>query len=284
MIRLMRYGIRTLLTVFLLCCAPVTVQAAPAQVMNYELYVGGINAATAQLDLILASNRYDIRLFAETKGLLGKIVPWAGTFDTKGQEKGVGFLPSLHSSRALTKNKDEVKTYKYGSSGAFLNYSQVENGKDRTPKKLDPALTQNTIDALTATLSLMQNVAARGECTGESEVFDGKRRFKMIFRDEGEDTLTANKYNIYAGPARRCSLEVVPQGGKWSDQPRGWMSIQEQGLEKGALPTFWLAQIEKNKPATLVKSQIKTDYGVFFAHLIRYRHGENDVKASVLKN
>jgi len=100
-----------------------------------------------------------------------------------------------------------------------------------------------------------------------SEIFDGKRRFKLWFKDAGTETLTKSRYNIYDGVAIKCSVEVEPISGKWHEKPRGWMSIQEQGREKGILPTVWMGTVKGTDLYVPVKVRVKTDYGTLFMHL-----------------
>jgi hypothetical protein len=61
----------------------------------------------------------------------------------------------------------------------------------------------------------------------------------------------------------------VPDGGKWYQKPRGWLSIQEQGRQKGSLPTVWMAKVNKTGPALPVKIRVVTDYGTLFMHLTK---------------
>lgn len=257
----------------------------PVQTMVYELYAGGINAASAQLDVTYGpQDRYRLFIDTRTKGFLAKIVPWVGTFETKGWRlKDDGHRPEQHRSTATMRDESEDKTYDYGKDGTFKRYHVIENEKDETPQDLDPKLTENTTDALTAALQAMQQVAVGKGCEATSEVFDGDRRFRMIFRNEGEEMLAATKYNIYAGPAIRCTVEVIPLGGRWHSKPRGWMSIQDQNIKQGGLPTMWLAHLDKDGPAIPVKTEVKTDYGTFFAHLIHYRNGETKLTAAALQ-
>ena len=81
----------------------------------------------------------------------------------------------------MWRDEKEVKTYNYGKDGSFKNLTTTYVGKK--PKKIvpDEALTKGTIDALTATILVMEHVSDGGHCEGSSEVYDGKRRYKLIF-------------------------------------------------------------------------------------------------------
>ena len=256
--------------------------ASNIQTMQYQLYAGGINAVKASVDISYENKeRYSLELFAETQGFLGSLVPWSGTFETHGWRLNDGSeKPELHKSTSTWDGEEDLKEYKYGKDGSFKSLKVVEAGEDKSPEDLDSELVQGTTDALTATLQAMKAVAEKGTCEGEDEVFDGKRRFKMVFRHKADDQLTPSKYNVYEGLAARCEVEVVPISGAWHKKPRGWASIQEQGREKGSLPTVWLASIDEEGPAVPVKLRVKTDYGTLFMHLVEYQNGDKQIKAS----
>ena len=248
------------------------------QTMIYEVYAGGIHALQGQMTINENNpEHYTIKLSAKTRGLLGKLAPWHGTFESQGWNEGQGrYRPELHQSIATWRGEEETKSYHYTRDGSFKNLVITETGKKPTIKKPDTKLTDQTTDVLTATLEVLQAIAAGKPCKGRSDVFDGKRRFTQIFHDKGEETLKKTKYNIYEGPAKKCTVEVQPKGGKWHKKPRGWMSIQEQGREKGTMPTLWVAQIEKDAPAVPVKLLVKTNYGNLFMHLTEYQ-GSGDI-------
>ncbi|MCB9988155.1 MAG: DUF3108 domain-containing protein [Rhodospirillales bacterium] len=246
------------------------------QTMTYEVYAGGINAVQAELDVAYENDkRYAMKLSARTKGFLAKLAPWKGSFETLGWLKKDGVdRPEEHKSVSVWKEEEEVKTYQYAPDGSFKDYKVIEDGRDYTPKELDEALTKGTTDAMTATLEVMKKVADGGKCEGSSEVFDGRRRYELVFSHESDDTLDSSRYNIYGGTAARCQVEVKPLAGAWHKKPRGWMSIQEQGREKGSLPTVWLAKISEDGPAVPVKIRVKTEYGTLFMHLVGYQNGD----------
>lgn len=242
--------------------------------MVYEVYAGGLHAVQAELNVDLRDpERYDLVLDARTRGFLGKLIPWQGTFETHGWVLRDKFQPELHKSTAVWQNEPDIKEYLYGRDGSFKSLKSTDEKVKDHIEDVDDELTQGTIDAMTAALEVMKNIAAGGECAGESEVFDGKRRFKQVFIHQAALDLQASRYNVYSGPAVECTVEVVPVAGEWHKKPRGWMSIQEQGRAKGTMPTVWFARLEEKGPAVPVKIRVKTDYGTLFMHLAEYRGG-----------
>lgn len=248
---------------------------AAEQTMVYEVYAGGIHAVQATLDINIEDKRYDLELGAQTRGFLAKLAPWFGTFETQGWVVGKDdFRPEQHKSTATWRGEKEIKEYNYGKDRSFKGLLITDHNKPTKKKDVDDELTQGTTDALTAALLAMNSVARGDGCKSETEVFDGKRRFKMKFNFLKDEQLKRSKYNIYDGPSVKCTVEVEPVAGGWHKKPRGWLSIQEQGRERGTMPTVWMGQINEGMPAVPVKILVKTAYGNLFMHLAEYRSKE----------
>lgn len=252
---------------------------AESHSLLYALYAGGFHVVEARLTLVWKEDRYKARLYARTRGFLGTLAPWYGTFTSEGKREGAGPLQVReHRSETTWREETEIKSYQYGPDGNFAALRITEEGRDKSPGKIDEALTRATTDALSATLEVMRDLEENRQCAGSSEVFDGERRFEMRFRHEGTLHLDPTRYNIFEGPAAICTVEVVPKGGKWHKKPRGWMSIQEQGRDQGSLPAIWLGMLEGKDLAVPVKLRVKTDYGTLFMHLIEYRDDEGMIR------
>lgn len=238
------------------------------------MYAGGIHALQSNLAIdIKDKKRYHISLTAKTYGLLGKMAPWEGTFETYGWQDDV-FHPELHQSIATWRKEDDIKKYSYHKNGSFKSFSLKDGGHDGSIQKVPSELTEGTSDALTATLNTMRGIATTGKCEGSTDVFDGKRRFKLVFQEKKKVQLEASRWNVYSGPAIECSVEVKPVAGAWHKKPRGWMSIQEQGQKRGTMPTVWFAQVVPGQPAVPVKVRVKTAYGTLFMHMTSFQSSD----------
>lgn len=246
------------------------------QKMKYDVYAGGIHAVKADMALdFRTKGRYNLTFSAETRGILGSLAPWKGTFSSEGWAlpKGVR-RPQEHQSIAEWQGEKEIKTYHYAKDGAFKELTTLYNHKKPKSRIPDPALTKGTTDALTATIKILEHVSDGGKCEGSSEVFDGKRRYKLIYKHQRFVKLEKTRYNTYSGPAAECTVEVKPISGAWYKKPRGWLSIQEQGRERGTMPTVWIAQVTENAVAVPVRVRVKTAYGTLFMHMTRYESGD----------
>lgn len=261
----------------------ITKGAAPHknfQHMEYDVYSGGFHVVEAKLDIdYTKKGRYRMVFGAHTRGILGALAPWKGSFESDGW-RGKKNRPQVHKSVAIFRGEKDIKEYKYGRDGSFKEYSLEDDDahNDGSPKKVDPALTKNTTDLLTATLNILDHLPKDGKCEGSDEIFDGKRRYRLMFKEIRRVELKASRYNVYAGPAIECTAEIKPMGGRWHKKPRGWLSIQEQGRKKGTMPTIWVANVSSNGPAVPVKVRVKTGYGTMFMHLTAYQNGKTRLK------
>lgn len=256
---------------------------ADVQTLVYEVYAGGIHAVQAELVIDNSQKgRYDLFLYAKTRGLLGSLAPWEGTFESQGWIIGDEMRPELHRSSSIWKKEKEIKTYNYTKTGGFKDLVITEPGKEPKKQDIDPEITNGTTDAFTSALLALKRVYNGKPCTGSDEVFDGKRRFEQIFEFEKDVELKSSRYNVYEGPAQECTVEVKPISGAWHKKPRGWFSIQEQGRERGTMPTVWMGTLSENGPAIPVKIRVKTAYGTLFLHLTEYYNGKTalDIKSN----
>lgn len=247
----------------------------PDQTVIYMVYAGGVRALEADLSLNLAKDRYNTKLSAKTFGLLGKLAPWEGVFETSGWNQDGDFKPEVHRSISVFRGEKEVKKYSYAKDGSFEEYTIKDHENDGKPKEVSAELTDQTQDVLSATFAVMQSIANGEKCEGTTDIFDGKRRYKLIFNHKADVDLQPSRYNAYHGPAVECTVEVEPVAGKWHEKPRGWMSIQEQGRARGTMPTVWFAKVEDDKPTVPVKVRVKTSYGTLFMHMKDYKSSEH---------
>jgi hypothetical protein len=260
-----------------ICALLMTSPAAWAQSdsLTYDVYAGGIHALSAHLVLQERKDNYTVDLRSQTYGFLKKLAPWSGEFSSEGWIKKDGKLqPQKHKSASKWRGSLESKEFLYTKTGEFLSYKVEEKGEDKTPSEKEiKTLGAGTTDILSATLKVMRDLPPENPCTGKAKVFDGDRNFTLKFSEIARETLKKSQYNIYAGPAVSCTVEVVPGEGKWRKKPRGWLSIQEQGRKKGALPTIWFAPLgtTPDRPWLPVKVQVKTDYGALLMHLTSYQ-------------
>lgn len=257
---------------------PVFAHDYDLQKMEYEVYAGGIHAVRADMTMdFREKGHYFMEFGAQTRGILGTFVPWSGTFETSGWAlpgRARVRLPKKHVSIARWRGEEEIKTYHYDKNEGFKDLTYLYKGKKPRKHVPDASLTKDTTDVISAVLQVMEHVSDGTRCEGAHEIFDGKRRFNLVFHHKGYVALKKTRYNAYEGPAIECVVEVKPMAGAWYKKPRGWLSIQEQGRSLGTMPTIWMAQVAKNAVVVPVRLRVKTTYGTLFMHMTKYESGD----------
>ncbi|MFP4097359.1 MAG: DUF3108 domain-containing protein [Alphaproteobacteria bacterium] len=248
------------------------------QEAKYDVYAGGIRVVQAEMVMDFRDEEhYSLVFKAQVSGFLGALVPWEGTFETHGWAlPGLERirLPEQHISTASWRGEEEIKTYRYDRNKGFQDLTTLYIGKKPRKEKPEEELTKGTTDVISASLMVMEHVSDGKPCEGVDEVFDGKRRYKLIFHHKGYVHLKKTRYNVYEGSAVECMVEVEPVAGAWYSKPRGWLSIQEQGRSLGTMPTIWMAQITENAVVMPVRMRVKTAYGTLFMHMTEYKSGD----------
>ena len=149
--------------------------------MTYDVYAGGIHALNAKLAITSNEKDYEITLSSKTRGFLKTLAPWSGVFTTSGIfDKDGHAYPLEHASISTWKSATEEKKYTYDGKGNFKSYKVTETREekdpvDKTPKDLDPEISKDTTDLLTATYQLLRSLPQTKSCTGDSLIFDGDR-------------------------------------------------------------------------------------------------------------
>ncbi len=126
-------------------------------------------------------------------------------------------------------------------------------------------LQRDTLDPLSSSMAIIERLRVAGSCDAEIAVFDGRRRFDLTSADAGEVELAPNDYSSYAGPARRCELELVQVTGFWEGGRR----------DADRLPTkvtVFLAPAVPEGPHVPVRIEgERRTFGGFRVHLIEAR-------------
>ncbi len=235
--------------------------------LKYNVYAGGLHALKASLDMSLTAKKYDIEVDAKTNGFIGKVFPWAGHFETVGTTDKKDLIPETHTSTSSWKKKAKEKELEY-KDGVFKAKHEIKNGKKTTNNKIKNELTIDTVDMLTGAVQLLQNAENQSTCNGSVPVFDGKRRFNLIFKEAGSSTIRKSKYSAFSGTALKCTVEIEPVlGFRAKDKKRGWLAVQNHTKARKKMPTIWLSKLEEDGPVVPVRVEIASSYGAVIAHL-----------------
>ena len=170
---------------FIFCCLlPNCVQAATVE-HRLNVGIGFFDAARVSMTYNLDKQSYEFASTVKTAGTFGKLY----------------LFEALYSSEGIFKDGHTItRDYRYETkSSSHLRTKQLvfdENGvldhrlssKDGKPKRVEITLPDTPFDASdlqTVFASVARQIIDNNFCAMEKTVFDGKKNYKVVFKDEG---------------------------------------------------------------------------------------------------
>lgn len=257
----------------IICAAPVaysksnkTIPSAKLETnvqAQYAIYGGGMHLIDADLGIQLSKQRYDAKLTAETRGTIGALFPWSNDVRSRGNIRAREMQPMEHISANSWLGTPRSVTLLYDGKGGFRSKKALPPPASENREEVTPELTNQTMDVMSAALTLLQRVAQGESCNQTIAVYDGRRRFNLKFYEVQFEKLPDNRYGLYHGGARRCDMTIERVAGFWKKYQTEWT---EDGDAKMQL-SFWLAAITAGGPEIPVRARTYGDFGTVFVHL-----------------
>lgn len=234
--------------------------------LAYDVYMGGIKIIDFGLDLDLKTESYAIRSMVKTVGFIGWLLPWSQTATSEGALAGLETTPLRHRTEGKFRDRQRLVEIDY-RDGHVVNVVVMpppvdDGGRDTVPDELR----LGTRDPMSALLAALRMVEGNGDCSRKLAVFDGRRRYDLIFTDRGSKALQASTYGRFSGAAQQCDFEYVPIRGHERRNPDP--AMQARQLRKGRA---FLANVLPGVARTPVRIEVDGDWGDTVAHLRQYQ-------------
>jgi len=225
--------------------------------LDFEAYLGGFRILSAASQGRYGAEDYAIEVGARTRG----VVAWFGNWVGRGVSRGTAAADGLHPAgfRADTTWRGEPRFVEltYGADRSVAVRADPppeQDNRDPVPEQE----TVDTMDALSAVVSLIRSVNAAGRCAGTVRVYDGRRRFDMRLGDDGRETLEKTGYGMFAGEALKCRVAMRRIGGFWKNV---------EHPEDGKPSFLWMARLDPGGPYLPVRIAAETPLGTLVMHL-----------------
>ncbi len=245
--------------------------AGQALSLGYNVYLGGLHILAFDIDIALNRAEYSISAAGATKGVVGVFYKWSARFDSNGRLSRAGFRPARYD--AVTKRRGKVKSRRLLFDGEGKYSVERDPPRKKTRKKnrkkkrknLPPVLPRDTVDPLTAVLEVTHSVLEEGACARTIPVFDGKRRYNLVLKYEGPDTVEPSHLSIFKGSAVRCRFTIERISG--FKKRRGHHSYWEESEESPV--AVWVATLADGAPPVPVRFEGELKLGGLVIHLAR---------------
>jgi hypothetical protein len=236
--------------------SPGEATAGVAVTTEYDVRYGPVTILSLRATTELADRRYRADAEMRTTGLAALLFPWQASATSEGQREADNLRPMAHRSSGEFRGQRRTVQISYGAGGSVVTAVQPPaDADDRDP--VPESLQQHTVDPLTATLS-----AIASPCNGSVRVFDGRRRYDILFTDLGDTVVPRSRRSAYSGRARHCQGTIKPLAGFWRSEP--------QHDERPTQLEYWIASPDPDLPPIPVYIELSAPRGTLSIHLTEF--------------
>lgn len=238
---------KTALLLTFLCLLAHSAQAFTVE-HEFTVLLGPFDASRTGFSYKLEPDAYSVNSTVRTNGFFDTLYPFKANYATTGK---------------ITNGKLQTRSYHYDSQSRFSKRSRELvydaegkpvyrlSTKDNKTKKVDikqDAANNGTTDLQTVFAELARQYNQVRFCDSRHQVFDGKRRYDVIFKDEGRENIAANDYTSISGNAAKCSMYIDKLGAKGDDLL--WDLTQDRPIY------FWILEDNKTRKPFIARITI----------------------------
>jgi len=245
--------------------APLPKVAATALELSYDVYYSVLRLLTIRSHAHVEPDVYSLRSSMETVGMIGTLFPWSYRSEVHGRVQGAKLAPDVFNSRSEFRDTVQQVSLRYGDGGPVGEVSPFDLdilGEDYEREEVPVELRNGTIDPLTEIAALTQQLARGGDCSGVRNVYDGLRRYDVVYEDLGETELEESSYDGYAGRARQCRSRLLPIAGFWKPK-------DDKERDSVTAVTAWLMPPLPGAAPAPVRLTVEGRRGTLWIHLTK---------------
>lgn len=227
--------------------------SAPARALTVEhdftVILGVFNASDTHFRYSLTPNSYSVSSEVATAGIFDTLYPFKAVYSTTGRIKKKELETASYKYQSQSRFTKRTKELVYDDRGSPLYRLSSKNDKHKKVS-IDQSLNgKDTTDLQTIFAKLARQYNEVKFCDSRMEVFDGKRRFDVIFKDEGEEKLTPDEYLKFSGSAIKCSMYIDKLNSK--DDDLLWELTSRHPVY------FWIMEDNKTKAPFIAKISVE---------------------------
>lgn len=234
-------------------------------VLSYDVYAGGVHIVEAQAAYMTGGGDYSLDVSAEPVGLLALITDFRFEASVDGRLEDLP-MPEAYMTASYFQDYMWMRQLTYQSDGGID--VQIDEPPDfETTEPVPVAEQSGTIDPLSGTVLLLEAVRAGDRCTRTIPVFDGKRRYDIVFSQRGFRTLDESERNVYAGDAVLCRGSLTPLSGDWTYRSREGDWRADAATDDRRHVDVYVAEVVPGGPHVPVRFEGVSDRGRVYGHL-----------------
>ena len=215
---------------------------------NFAVILGVFNASDTRFSYSLSSDSYAVNSEVKTAGLFDSLYPFKALYSTTGKIKKDEFETTSYKYQSQSRFNKRSKELIYDNNGIPLYRISSKNDKSKKVDIENNINNNDTTDLQTVFAKLAKQYNEVKFCDSRMEVFDGKRRFSVIFKDEGIEEISASEHSNIHGKAAKCSMYIDKLNSKEDDLL--WELTSERPVY------FWIMETSNKKIPFIAKISI----------------------------
>lgn len=217
---------------------------------DFTVFIGPFNASKTNFEYALSPAAYSVKSTVKTFGVFDTLYPFEANYATNGKIKNQDLETQSYKYKSKSRFNRRSKELIYNDQGIPVYRLSSKNGREKKVDIAQNAHNQDTTDLQTVFAELARQYNQVKFCDSRMEVFDGKRRFDVIFKDEGKEELKADKNFPFQGTAAKCSMYIDSLGSKGDDLL--WDVTSDAPIY------FWILEDEQYKLPFIAKIEIES--------------------------
>lgn len=215
---------------------------------DFTAFIGPFNASTAEFEYNLKPQKYSVQSTVRTNGTFNILYPFEANYFTGGNIKNDFLETSAYRYTSQSRFNKRTKEMIYNDEGQPLFSISTKNGKEKKKEIQPTPETKDTTNLQTVLAAIARQYNNLRFCDSRIPIFDGKKRYDVIFRDEGTEELPKSKYSPFSGKAAKCSMYIDKLGAQGDDLL--WQLSSDRPIY------FWIMEDEKAKAPFIARIKI----------------------------
>ncbi len=239
----------------------------PAVVLDYKIYIGGLEALASTVSIGADTAHYDVAIKAVTAGAIGRMMPWTINIDSRGNVSDNVLQPIEHAQKDNFQGKDRSVVLRYDGHGGFIERKVFPDAQEDQRDEVPADQTRDTLDIVSGVFAGLRAVDRTGSCNSRVPVFDGRRRFDLVYSDDGHETMEPSGVAIYAGDALKCAVKVEPMAGYWKKNQKKFFSRKVNGEDQVVPIEVYIARVGAARVEVPVRIESTSPFGPLVLNL-----------------
>ena len=174
---------------------------------HFDAIIGLFNASEADFTYSVDTAKYAVNSNISTKGLFDTLYPFAAEYSTSGKFDAGRMVTENYSYESQSRFTNRTKKVVY-QNGIPLQSITTKNGKKKVKQIKKRNDVDNTTDLQSVMAAMAEQYTKKQDCNAVKKVFDGKRRYNVIFKDLGQEELEESELSPFFGKAIKCSMYI----------------------------------------------------------------------------